>query len=308
MSRDDATLRIGSRGSKLALAQANQIAGLLRASPAAPTVEIVVISTKGDRLQHRPLPEIGGKGLFTAELETALRDGSIDLAVHSLKDLPTDLPDGMTLGAVPEREDPRDVLVSRANATCLDELPEGCRLGTSSLRRGAQVKAARPDIDVVGLRGNVDTRLRKVDEGEVDAAILAAAGLRRLGLLDRATAVLDPVSFVPAPGQGALGIEIREGDERVAALVGALDHAPSRATSSAERALLAALGGGCRVPIAAHAVVVDGAGFHLDGLVAAPDGSRVVRAEGDDEEPDALGAMVAEALAAIGARELLESC
>jgi len=242
---------IGSRGSKLALVQSNFVAGLLRAASPGLTVDIEVISTRGDRIVDRPLAEIGGKGLFTEELEAALRDKSIDLAVHSLKDLPVQNPGGLTVGAIPKRATPNDALVAR-EATSLATLREGARLGTSSLRRKAQLLIARPDLKIVDLRGNVDTRIAKVlERGELDAAVLACAGLERIGRAGVITEVLKPEVMLPAPGQGALGIQCRADDAEVLTLLGTLDDADTRAEVTAERALLEGLGGGCQAPIGA---------------------------------------------------------
>ena len=242
-------LRIGSRGSQLALWQANHIAELLRVQ--GHDVEIEIIKTTGDRLQEVTFAEVGSKGMFTKEIEEALADSRIDLAVHSLKDLPTELPAPFALAATPPRVDPRDVFVS-VNYASLAELPRGARVGTSSQRRRAQLKALRRDIEAVEFRGNVDTRLRKLAEGQVDAILLAAAGLDRLGKTDHVRERLDPADFCPAAGQGALGIEIRKGDVETLAAVAFLDHADTRFAVTAERAALAALGGGCQVPIGIH--------------------------------------------------------
>ncbi len=242
-------LRIGSRGSQLALWQANHIAALLRG--AGHEVEIEIIKTTGDRLQDAAFGEVGTKGMFTKEIEEALADGRIDLAVHSLKDLPTELPQEFALAATPVRADPRDVFVSVKHAN-LGALPEGARVGTSSQRRRAQLLAIRPDLDPQEFRGNVDTRLRKLAEGEVEAILLAAAGLDRLGRTDWVRQRLDPKDFCPAAGQGALGIETRNGDAAVIDAVAFLDHADTRFAVTAERAALAELGGGCQVPIGIH--------------------------------------------------------
>ena len=242
-------LRIGSRGSQLALWQANHIAGLLREQ--GHEVEIEIIKTTGDRLQEVTFAQVGSKGMFTKEIEEALAEGRVDLAVHSLKDLPTELPEPFVLAATPARVDPRDVFVSVKYAS-LAELPQGARVGTSSQRRRAQLKALRPDIEAVEFRGNVDTRLRKLAEGQVDAILLAAAGLDRLGKTDWVRERLDPKDFCPAAGQGALGIETREDDAATMEAVAFLDHADTRFAVTAERAALAALGGGCQVPIGIH--------------------------------------------------------
>ncbi len=242
-------LRIGSRGSQLALWQANHIAGLLRVQ--GHEVEIEIIKTTGDRLQEVTFAEVGSKGMFTKEIEEALAEGRVDLAVHSLKDLPTELPEPFALAATPVRVDPRDVFVS-VNYANLAALPEGARVGTSSQRRRAQLKALRPDVEAVEFRGNVDTRLRKLAEGQVDAILLAAAGLDRLGKTDWVRERLDPKDFCPAAGQGALGIETRKDDAATIDAVAFLDDADTRFAVTAERAALAALGGGCQVPIGIH--------------------------------------------------------
>ena len=242
-------LRIGSRGSALALWQANHVAALLRAE--GHQVEIAIIKTTGDRLQEVAFAQVGSKGMFTREIEAALAAGTVDLAVHSLKDLPTELPEPFALAATPARADPRDVLVS-VNHASLAALPHGARVGTSSQRRRAQLAALRPDIQAVEFRGNVDTRLRKLAEGQVDAILLAAAGLDRLGKTEWVRERLDPKDFCPAAGQGALGIETRNGDTATIAAVAFLDHPGTRFAVTAERAALAALGGGCQVPIGVH--------------------------------------------------------
>ena len=239
-------LRIGSRGSQLALWQANHIAGLLRGQ--GHDVEIEIIKTTGDRLQEVTFAQVGSKGMFTKEIEEALAEGRVDLAVHSLKDLPTELPEPFALAATPPRVDPRDVFVSVKHAS-LAALPQGARVGTSSQRRRAQLKALRPDIDAVEFRGNVDTRLRKLAEGQVDAILLAAAGLDRLEKTDWVRERLEPEEFCPAAGQGSLGIETRKDDAATIAAVGFLDDADTRFAVTVERAALAALGGGCQVPI-----------------------------------------------------------
>lgn len=287
-------LRIGTRGSPLALAQAHQTRDrLMAAHPhlrAPGAIEIVVIKTTGDRILDRTLAEAGGKGLFTKEIEEALAAGAVDLAVHSMKDVPTWLPDGLAVTCLLPREDPRDAFFSR-DGTGLDALPAGAVVGTASLRRQAQVLARRPDLRVVPLRGNVQTRLRKLTEGAVDATLLALAGLRRLGLADRATAVLEPEVMLPAVAQGAIGIETRIGDDRVNALLAPLNCARTALCVAAERALLAVLDGSCRTPIAALARLEADGRLRLDGLVASPDGTRVHRTTrtGDPAEAVRLG-------------------
>jgi hydroxymethylbilane synthase len=268
-------LKIGTRGSPLALAQANTVRAALAAAHALDpdALEIVVIRTTGDRIQDRPLAEAGGKGLFTKEIEEALLDRRIDLAVHSAKDMPTQLPDGLVLTACLEREDVRDALICRV-ATSVAGLPRGARIGTASLRRQALMKRLRPDLQVTSLRGNVETRLRRIDEGAFDATILALAGLKRLGLAQSAAAILDPDQFPPAPGQGAITLETRDDDARTRALLAAIDHPATTAALTLERAFLAALDGSCRTPIAGHAAV-EGERIRFRGLIVRPDGSEV---------------------------------
>jgi hydroxymethylbilane synthase len=267
---DKRTLRLGTRGSKLALVQANMVADLLRAKGA--VCEIVIVKTTGDRIQDRPLADAGGKGLFVKELEDALLGETIDLAVHSMKDVPVDLPAGLSIAASLAREDPRDAFVSNTART-LAALPEGARIGTSSVRRHAQVARVRPGLDIVLLRGNVDTRLKKLDAGDMDAMLLALAGLKRLGLQDRTTQILD--DLLPALAQGAIGIEIRETDTGARAIVGQLNHTDTEIALTAERAFQKALGGSCRSPIAGLAVVANGS-LAFRGEVLAPDGRAFV--------------------------------
>jgi hydroxymethylbilane synthase len=265
-------------------------------------VEIVIITTTGDRIQDRRLEAVGGKGAFLKEIEEGLLAREVDLAVHSLKDVPTELPAGLHLVAMLERADPRDVLLS-AGAT-LDTLPAGARVGTTSLRRRAQVLARRPDLDLQDLRGNVDTRIRKLREGAFDAILLARAGLVRLGRAGEATEVLEPDVILPAPGQGAIALECRVDDTDTASAVEPLHHEPTAHAVAAERAFLAALHGGCNVPLGAHAIV-QGDRLHLRGLVAREDGSTVIRGERTGREPISLGASLADDLLARGAGPLL---
>jgi hydroxymethylbilane synthase len=301
-------LTIGTRGSMLALWQTNWVKAELERQHAKLQIEVTIISTKGDRVLDVSLPKLGeqGKGLFTKELEDAMFANEIDLAVHSLKDLPTELPAGLCLGAICEREDVRDAFVARAGIASFTELPEGARVGTSSLRREAQIRVARPDLQILPIRGNVDTRLRKLDAGEYDAIILAAAGLRRLDYGNRITEYLNADVMLSAVGQGALGIETRAGDQRVNDLLKALDHRPTRLACLAERAFLKGLGGGCLVPIAAYCKVLDDA-LHLDGLVAKPDGSEIIRGElsAKSNEAERLGQRLADDLLQRGAKRLL---
>jgi hydroxymethylbilane synthase len=302
-------LVIGTRGSALALTQSEWVAAAIRGAHPGLAVRLERIRTTGDRLSEGPLGPAGGKGLFVKEIEEALLEGRIDLAVHSLKDVPAELAAGLILGAFPRREDPRDVLVARTGAA-LDALPEGGAVGTGSLRRQAQLLNLRPDLKVVPIRGNVDTRLRKLDAGEVDAIVLAAAGLRRLGLDTRITEFLPPERLVPAIGQGALAIELRERDlaGHVGAAVRHLDHAETRAAVLAERAFLRRLGGDCQTPVAAHAVI-DAGRLALRAVVASADGARSVRGEtgGDALRAEVLGAALAEDLLARGARAILDA-
>src|SRR5436190_14334438 len=302
-------LVIGSRGSKLALTQAEMIkAELARFDPSL-DVHIQIIKTSGDT-SAEPLAIIGGKGVFTKELEEALLDTRIDIAVHSLKDLPTIIPDGLFIAAICKREDPRDALVLnrkfKGSPATISALPEGATIGTSSPRRLSQLKHLRDDLIIKELRGNVDTRLRKLDEGEYDALVLACAGLRRLGLENRISAPLPAAEMLPAVGQGALGIECRAGDEDTIAAVSKLDHKFTRLACTAERALLRSLGGGCQLPIAAYATVREKR-IKLDGLVADPQGQRIVRdrISGGLEEAEQLGTQLGERLLDQGAKELL---
>jgi hydroxymethylbilane synthase len=280
-------IRIGTRGSPLALVQAGAVRdGLVAAHPDL-AVEIVPIRTTGDQVQDRRLMEIGGKGLFTKEIEEALLDGRIDCAVHSMKDLETWLPEGLAIGAMLPREDARDALIARTGAS-LAALPRGSVVGTSSLRRQAQLLALRPDLKVVALRGNVETRLRKLAAGEADATLLAVAGLKRLGMLDKATAILESDDILPAVGQGAIGVEIRSDDARMRDLLAALDHRATTLCVTAERACLAELDGSCHTPIAAHAEIVDGERtMRLRALIALPAGTSVHRDESRGPAPEA---------------------
>jgi hydroxymethylbilane synthase len=306
MKNSAAPLRIATRKSQLALWQAEHVAGLLREAHDGLEVELVPMLTQGDRIQDRSLAAIGGKGLFIKELEVALEEGRADIAVHSMKDLPGDLPAGLTIAAVLERADARDALLT-ASAGRLDDLPLGARVGTSSLRRQAQLLAARPDLAIQGLRGNVDTRLRRLETGDMDAIVLACAGLIRLGLESRITARLDPKMFVPAVAQGVIGIECRAADSRTLGLVTGLNHRDTRIAMDAERAFAHRLGGSCQSPIAAHARL-EGQRLLLDGLVAEPDGSRLLRdsASGGIDDPAALGRLLADRILAAGAGPLLE--
>jgi len=295
---------IGTRGSKLARWQTDWVkAALSRAWPGLP-IELRSFTTSGDRQIDRPLPDIGGKGVFTEELENALRAGEIDLAVHSLKDLPIEAAPGLALGAIGQREDARDVLIARDGQT-LGNLPYGARLGTSSLRRSAQLLAARPDLQLLPLRGNVDTRVRKALSGDYDAIVLAAAGILRLGLGQHVSQYLSFKTMLPAPGQGAIAVQCRASDLDVLNWLRPLDDQPTRAAVTAERAFLAGLGGGCSAPIAAYATPGLGSTLSLTGLVAMVDGRRVIRVAGVGDDPLLLGAELAAQALAKGARELL---
>jgi hydroxymethylbilane synthase len=281
-------LRIGTRGSLLALAQATMVRARLAAAHglALERIDIRIIKTTGDSVQNRPLSEIGGKGLFTKEIEEALASGAVDIAVHSAKDMPTALPPGMIIAAVLPREDPRDVFISH-KASTLRELPQGAVVGTASLRRQALVKRLRPDLAVVSFRGNVETRLRKLADGEVDATLLALAGLKRLGVADVATETLSAEAFLPAVGQGIVAIEARERDTATRNLLNAIDHAPSMTALRGERAFLTVLDGSCRTPIAGHATV-EGARMRFRGLIARPDGSAYFDTEREGAVGDAV--------------------
>ena len=295
-------LRIGSRGSALALWQAEHVKA--RLEDLGHSIEVRVITTTGDRSLDGPLESVGGKGAFLKEIEDAMIAEEVDLAVHSLKDVPTALPEGLGLCAILERADPRDALIS-ASGRLLADLPEGARVGTTSLRRRAQLAALRTDLSIVDLRGNVDTRLRRLHEGRFDAILLAMAGLTRLGRVAEVTEPLDPGVLLPAPGQGAITLECRAADVDVASAVAPLHHDATARTVAAERAFLAALGGGCNVPLGAFAEPDAAAGLRLRGLVASPDGSAVVRGELRGGNPERLGRALADDLLARGAGELL---
>ena len=291
---------IGSRGSQLALWQARHIAGCLQKLGVETRLEI--IKTTGDKITDVPLAQVGGKGLFTKEIEDALLAGAIDLAVHSLKDMPTGLPAGLTLAAIPEREDPRDALIGKP----LAELGAGAKVGTSSLRRAAQLHALGRGLVTENLRGNVDTRLRKLDEGHYDAIVLAAAGLRRLGWAERIRELIDVEVMCPAAGQGALAIETRDDGGAVHTIASKLNHAATNAAVTAERSLLATLEGGCQVPIGAHAKF-DGDVLHLLAVVASLDGARVMRDRAEGRDAVRLGRELGERMLASGARDILGS-
>jgi hydroxymethylbilane synthase len=297
-----AKLRIGSRGSQLALWQGNHISSLLRAR--GHDVELEIIKTTGDKILDVALAKVGTKGMFTKEIEEALAESRIDLAVHSLKDLPTELSSGFEIAAITKRENSQDVFCS-VSCTSINELPQQARVGTSSLRRQAQLKALRSDLEIHPLRGNVDTRLRKLAEGEYDAVILAAAGLNRLGKTDLVKQLIPKDVMCPAAGQGALGVEIRAGDAATRELLVFLDDSNARASTTCERALLNRLGGGCQVPIGAAAEVHNGV-VHLDAIVANPDGSKILRESRDGQDPEKLGNEVGETLLRRGGDAILE--
>jgi hydroxymethylbilane synthase len=298
------SLRIGSRGSKLALWQAGHIRERLLHAAGVP-IEIIIIKTSGDQFASAPVSQIGGKGIFIKEIEEALLDGRIDLAVHSMKDVPTDLGAGLEIAAVTRREDPRDCLIARIGAT-LESLPQGARVGTGSLRRQSQLRHFRPDLDLRDLRGNVDTRLRKLDAGEYDAIVLAKAGLDRLGIGERITEVISPEVILPAVGQGALGVEIMRSREKDFPFLDALNDLDTASCVRAERALLAALEGGCQVPLGAWGRVEQGQ-LVLDACVLSADGSEHLRwrATGAVNDPEALGRSLAQDLIAAGAGRIL---
>ena len=298
-------LILGTRGSVLALWQASLVAENIR-KVFGIEVEIRKIKTTGDKILDSPLAKIGGKGLFVKEIERALEREEIDLAVHSMKDVPTELPPGLVIGAVLEREDPRDVLISREGLD-LRELPSGSKVGTSSLRRRAQILSKRPDLNLVDLRGNLDTRLRKLDEGQFEAMIAACAGVKRLGRAGRITRFFEPEEILPAVGQGAIAVEVREDDERVREIVSRLNHEPTQKSVFAERALMRTLEGGCQVPIGALATLENGE-LTLRAMIAALDGKRLIKGveSGKPEDFEGIGSRLARRLLAAGGEEILE--
>jgi len=295
-------LTVGSRGSQLALWQARWIQARLQSFGIESRLEI--IHTTGDKITDVALSKVGTKGLFTKEIEEALLNRSIDVAVHSLKDMPTELPAGLTLAAIPEREDPRDALIGGR----LAELKHGARVGTSSLRRAAQLRATRPDLQILDVRGNLDTRLRKLDEGKYDAIVLASAGLRRLGWEARISELLDPAVMCPAVGQGALAVETRDDSGQAREICRRLDHEATRIAVTAERAVLAALGGGCQVPIGAYATL-EGVSVKIRSIVVSPDGDQVIRKEASGPAADAaiLGRALGDELLAAGGAQILQA-
>jgi hydroxymethylbilane synthase len=300
-------IKIGTRGSKLALWQANWISAVLKENFPSQTVELAIIKTQGDKILDVPLARVGGKGLFVKEIEQALLTRRIDIAVHSMKDVPADIPDGLCIGAIPQRETPVDVLISRSGLG-FDELAPGSVIGTSSLRRSAQLRHLRPDIIIQPLRGNLDTRIKKLKTDNLDAIVLAAAGIKRLGLEDQITEYLDPAIILPAIGQGALCIEIRKNDLKVEPMIASMDHKLTRVVVTAERAFLSRLEGGCQVPIAAYGTIIGDKQLCLTGLVAAVDGTQLIKAEksGSMNSSAAIGIDLAEELLARGADKILE--
>ncbi|MFQ5642793.1 MAG: hydroxymethylbilane synthase [Thiogranum sp.] len=302
----DSRLRIATRKSPLALWQANHVRDVLMARHPDLDVELLTMTTQGDKILDTPLAKVGGKGLFVKELETGMLEGRADLAVHSMKDVPVEFPEGLCLAAVLPREDPRDVLISNTWSS-IDELPQGARLGTSSLRRQSQLRARRPDLRILDLRGNVNTRLAKLDSGDYDAIMLAAAGVKRMGWKARISEFLPPERFLPAIGQGAIGIEIRSDDARLQALVGELNDAQTATRVAAERALNEALQGGCQVPIAGYAELSHGV-ILLRALVGRPDGTELVQGviSGKPGDAEELGRVLAEDLLSRGAKQILD--
>ncbi len=299
-------IRIGTRLSELARVQSDHVAEVIKQRTGV-SCEIIAIETRGDRVLDVPLPEIGGKGLFTQELEDMLLDGRVDIAVHSLKDLPADLPEGLCLGAITKREDPRDAVLSTTGQE-LEALPPGSRLGSGSVRRAAQIATMRTDLEILDLRGNVPTRVGKLDSGNYDAIVLATAGLRRLGMADRITHTLDVTRMIPAAGQGALGIECRDGDARVLAILNrSVDDTDASLACSAERIVQARLAGGCSAPVGVHVDVSNGC--RALGFVGTPDGTRYLREMIDGDRSDALdiAERLADLLLAKGANDILES-
>lgn len=301
------TIKIGTRGSKLALWQANWVKSALADQQPALTAELVIIKTKGDKILDVPLAKVGGKGLFVKEIEDALLNRRVDLAVHSMKDMPAEIPEGLCIGAIPERENPQDVLISKSGYQ-LSELGAGSCIGTSSLRRASQLLHARPDLVIEPLRGNLDTRLKKLETENLDAVILAAAGVKRLGLEDRITEYLNETIMLPAVGQGALCIEIRQNDPVIESLVAALEHPQTRTVVMGERAFLNRLEGGCQVPMAAHGKIENNT-FTICGLVATLDGTTVIKdtLSGPAGSSAQIGLDLAERLIAMGSQAIIES-
>ena len=301
------TITIGTRASKLALWQASYVAEAIKKEHPSYCVELRELTTKGDRILDAPLAKIGGKGLFTKELEQAMLDGAVDLAVHSLKDMPTEVPDGLVIGAITTRLDPGDAFVS-AHYAAVEDLPAGARVGTSSLRRRAQLLAVRPDLTICDLRGNVNTRLAKLDAGEFDAIVLAAAGLKRLGFERRIRSILPRSVMLPAVGQGALAIECRAGDTEILSAIAFLRDAGMTTAAQAERAFLRRVEGGCQIPVGVYAEVDTDGQISIDAMIASVDGQRICRsdAHGAGEQAEVLGTALAEELLDAGGREILK--
>jgi len=300
-------IKIGTRGSRLALWQANWVKTALTSISPSLSVDIIIIKTKGDKILDVPLAMVGGKGLFVKEIEEALLDGRIDLAIHSMKDMPAEIPDGLCIGAIPERENPEDVLISK-NGLLFSELKSGARIGTSSLRRSAQLLHVRADLNILPLRGNLDTRLKKLETENMDAIILAAAGVKRLNFESRITEYIDKNVILPAVGQGALCIEIRENDIEIEPIVTTLDHQKTRSAVMGERVFLKCLEGGCQVPIAAFGEIEKNI-FTLSGLVADIDGKTILKKtlSGPVEQSENIGVELADSLLAMGAKTILEN-
>jgi len=299
-------IKVGTRGSKLALTQTNSVVEMIKRMVPDITADITVIKTSGDILQDVSLLQIGGQGVFVKELEEALLDGRIDLAVHSVKDVPGEIPEGLMFAAILPREDVRDILVSR-DRTKLEFMPRGAKIGTGSLRRGAQIKAILPDVDIVPLRGNIETRLKKIETENLTGVILAAAGMKRLGYVEAITQFLPIELMLPAVGQGALGLQIRRSDAELAAVLAKLNHRTTAVEVAAERSYLRALGGGCRLPIAAYGLM-EGERLTLEGLVAAPDGSSVIRDKvwGAPSEAEEMGRKLAAMIMERGGKKFLD--
>jgi hydroxymethylbilane synthase len=306
LAAERTALTIGTRGSKLALWQSEYIKAKVEEITGLP-VELKIIKTTGDKILDVPLAKVGGKGLFTKELEVELMAGTVDLCVHSMKDVPTELPEGLVIAAMPERVDPRDVIVSGSAGYDLTTLPEGARMGTSSLRRVAQVRALRPDLEIVDVRGNLDTRMRKAEQGEVDAVILAAAGITRMGWADRISHYIPTTQMISAVGQGAIGIEIREDDEFMLHVMERIGHPETMECVTAERVVMRMLEGGCQVPIGAYCRYEDGT-LTMDAMVGSVDGTHIIRQQlcGDAGEPEALGDAMVERLLQLGAAAILD--
>jgi len=303
----DKTIKIGTRGSKLALWQSNWVKSALNAKHPSISIELEIIKTKGDKILDVPLAKVGGKGLFVKEIEDALITGRVDIAVHSMKDMPVEIPKGLCIGAIPQRETPQDVLISK-NDRLLSQLRPGACVGTSSLRRASQILHVRPDLTIKPLRGNLDTRLKKLESENLDAIILAAAGVKRLGLEHRITEYLDESIMLPAVGQGALCIEIRQDDPNIIPLLAVLEHPPTRAVVLGERAFLNRLEGGCQVPIAAHGKIENNI-FTLTGLVANLNGTTVIKEtlSGPEDSSEKIGVNLANRLIEMGAGEIMEN-